>query len=109
MSGIIINQKLPKNSRPWWHISKKLPRNPFDPLERTQYLEWCRVCEMDVSVNVEAANAGTDSDRCDVYRKRCSRCGGTMQWGMRSKDLTGKSPLPSKAFKFIQETGQDRR
>ena len=93
------------NYRPWWHISHRLPRNPFDPVQIIQHLEWCRNCSMDVNVDVEAANA----DGVDVYRKRCKRWGKIMQWGIAKRDLVRDKPLPKKAFRFIQESGRDRR
>lgn len=94
-----------KSNRPWWHISKRLPRNPFDPVPVIPHLEWCRTCQMDVDVEVQAANA----DGVDVYRKLCKRCGKPMQWGIGRRHLEGKKPLPAKALRFIQETGRDRR
>jgi len=107
MSGIIIKQGLPKNKRPWWHISHRLLRNPFDPQPIVQHLEWCRYCKMDVDIQVEAANA----DGVDVYRKRCNRCGKVMQWGMGRREMTKENskPLPVKAMQFIRESGKDRR
>lgn len=105
MSGIIIKNTLPKNNRPWWHVSRRLFRNPFDPQPVVEHLEWCRGCQMDVTIHVEAANA----DGVDVYRKRCERCGQVIQWGMGKRALIGKKPLPMKAFQFIKETGRNRR
>jgi len=92
MGAIIVKQKLPKNNRPWWHISRRLPRNPFDPQYVVQHLEWCRGCKMDVDVDVEAANAGG----VDVYRKRCRRCGYVIQNGIGQRDISGDT------FKKIQ-------
>ena len=89
--------------RPWWHISKKLPRNPFDPQPVVQHLEWCRYCKMDVDVNVEAANA----DGTDVYRKRCGRCGQVIQWGVGHRNQDTR-PYSTSAIRFIRETGADR-
>lgn len=94
-----------KNYRPWWHRSNRLPRNPFDPLQVIQHLEWCKVCQMDVDVQIEAGNA----DGVDVYRKCCKRCGNVMQYGMARRRLLSPEPLPAKAIQFIQETGKDRR
>jgi hypothetical protein len=91
--------------RPWWHISHRLPRNPFDPQFVIAHLEWCSECSMDVSATVEAANA----DGVNVYRKRCQRCGSVMQWGISKQNLLDPKTLPAKAFKFVRETGKDRR
>lgn len=93
------------NHRPWWHISHRLPRNPFNPAYPIPHLEYCVTCKMDVDVDVEAANA----DGVDVYRKRCKRCGKPVQWGIGRRDLFSKKPLPQKAIRFVQETGRDRR
>lgn len=95
------------NYRSWWHISKRLPRNPFDPIQMIQHLEWCRACKMDVDVQVEAANASG----IDVYRKRCKRCGGVTQHGISQRHVSGdtRKLLPRKAIEFIQKRGQDRR
>jgi len=95
------------NHRPWWHRTNRVQRNPFDPVELTQHLEWCRTCKMDVDVQVEAANAGG----VDVYRKRCKRCGGVMQHGIARRFVTAenKKPLPRKAWEFIKQLGRDRR
>jgi len=93
------------NHRPWWHISKRLPRNPFDPVELTQHLEWCRTCKMDVDVKVEAGNAGG----VFVYRKGCKRCGQVIAHGMAKADLTREKPLPAQALEFIKQRGSDRR
>lgn len=96
-----------KENRPWWHISNKLKRNPFDPLYPIADLEWCHCCQMDVDVQIEAANA----DGVDVYRKRCKRCGYVMQHGIgkRHFDGTNTKPLPVKALNFIKQRGIDRR
>ena len=94
-----------RQDRPWWHISHRLPRNPFDPLPVIQHLEYCRTCRMDVDIDIEAANA----EGVDVYRKRCRRCGDVMQWGIAKRTLLAGSPLPAKALKFVAETGRDRR
>lgn len=105
MSGIIVKHKLPKESRPWWHVGHRLPRNPFNPIQTTQHLEYCGTCQMDVDTQIEAANA----QGVDVYRKRCGRCGHIMQWGMGKRHLDSQKPLPKKAFEFISQSGQDRR
>lgn len=107
MGAIIIKQKLPKNNRPWWHISRRLPRNPFDPQYIIQHLEWCRVCKMDVDVDIEAANAGG----LDVYRKCCRRCGNVVQHGIGQREVSGDTfkQLPRQAMEFIQKKGKDRR
>lgn len=94
-----------KNHRPWWHRSDRLPRNPFDPIQVIEHLEYCKDCKMDVDVQIEAGNA----DGVDVYRKRCKRCGNVMQWGIARRRLLSPEPLPAAALKFIQETGKDRR
>ncbi len=101
------NESNIKDSRPWWHISKKIKRNPFDPIYLIESLEWCHCCQMDVDVQVEAGNA----DGVDVYRKRCKRCGYVMQYGMARRHIDGSSlkPLPQKAINFIIKTGTDRR
>ena len=94
-----------KNFRPWWHRSNRLPRNPFDPIQLTHHLEWCRHCQLEVDVEIEAGHAGD----VDVYRKCCKRCGKVMQYGIARRRLLSSEPLPAKALKFIQETGKDRR
>jgi len=91
--------------RPWWHISNRLPRNPFNPVNVILGVEWCHICQMDVDTDVETANA----DGVDVYRKRCKRCGKVIQWGIGRRHITEAKPLPEKALKFVQETGRDRR
>ena len=100
------NESNIKNHRPWWHRSNRLPRNPFDPIQLTPHLEWCKTCQMDVDVQVEAANA----DGVDVYRKCCKRCGKVMQYGIGRRHLLDSSkPLPRQALEFIQKTNKDRR
>ena len=94
-----------KNFRSWWHRSNKIPRNPFDPIQVIQHLEYCKECKMDVDVEIEAGH----SEGVDVYRKRCRRCGAVMQYGMARRRLLSLEPLPAKAIQFIQETGKDRR
>ena len=97
--------------RPWWHISRKLPRNPFDPLVPKGVdakLEYCRHCQMDVDVQIEAANA----DGVDVYRKRCKRCGSVIQHGIAQRFVWGSrtlKPFSKKVVEFIQSRGRDRR
>jgi len=95
------------NGRPWYHIGHRVQRNPFDPIQLTEHLEWCRFCKMDVDVQVEAANAGG----IDVYRKRCKRCGGVMQHGIGQRHVRGDTvkPLPRAALEFIQKRGKNRR
>jgi hypothetical protein len=102
----MFNETNIKEHRPWWNRSKKLIRNPFDPIN-TIGLEWCRFCKMDVDVQVEAANA----DGVDVYRKRCKRCGNVIQHGIGKRHIDGTNlkPLPLKAIKFIRQKGTDRR
>jgi len=91
--------------RPWWNISHRVPHNPFDPQYPVPHLEYCRTCNMDVDVGIEAANA----DGVDVYRKWCKRCGEVMQWGIGRRDLASIKPLPARAMRFIAETARDRR
>jgi hypothetical protein len=95
-----------RDMRPIHHVGRRVPKNPFDPIPVVEHLEWCRHCEMDVDVQIEAANA----DGTDVYRKRCKRCGQVMQWGIARRSLNNKDkPISQRAKRFIQETGQDRR
>lgn len=101
-----MNIKLGMNGRPWWRFDRgRVPRNPFDPVQVIRHLEYCKVCNMDVDKQVEAAWA----DGVYVYRKRCGRCGSIMQWGIAKDVLKGQKPLPLKAVSFIRETGKDRR
>jgi len=100
-----ISRSVGNNGRPWWHISKKLPRNPFDPVEVIQHLEYCKTCDMDVDVTIEAGNAGG----IDVYRKLCNRCGHVMQHGIAKRHLAQAKPLPRAAIEFIRQKGSDRR
>ncbi len=99
------NESNIKNCRPAWHISKKIKRNPFEPIYLIENLEWCHCCQMDVDIQVEAGNA----DGVDVYRKRCKRCGYVMQYGMGRRHMLSDKPMPQKAINFIRETGSDRR
>ncbi|HDY68163.1 MAG TPA: hypothetical protein ENH85_10260 [Candidatus Scalindua sp.] len=96
-----------KENRPWWHNSKRLIRNPFDPIYPIPQLEYCKTCKLDVDVQIEAANA----DGVDVYRKRCKRCGNVIQHGIARRHMTSKNskPLPQKAINFIKQRGRDRR
>lgn len=96
-----------KDCRPWWHVSNKIKRNPFDPIYLIESLEWCHCCQMDVDVSVEAAH----EDGIDVYRKRCKRCGFVMAHGIAKRHITHENerPLPMKAINFIKQRGQDRR
>ncbi len=94
-----------KEHRSWWNRAKKLIRNPFDPLYPIVDLEWCRICKVDVDVQIEAANA----DGVDVYRKCCKRCGNVIQHGIGRRHINEVKPLPLKAIKFIQQKGKDRR
>jgi len=107
MGAIIIKKGLPKNSRPWWHISRRLPRNPFDPQYPIEHLEYCRICKIDVDVDVEAANGGG----FDVYRKLCRRCGYVMQYGIGQRYVTADNvqPISQRVLDFIRYTGRDRR
>jgi len=76
------------NGRPWWRFDRgRVPRNPLDPIQVIEHLEYCRICDMDVDIQVQAALA----DDIYVYRKRCGRCGGVIQWGIRREDLKGGS------------------
>lgn len=95
------------NHRPWWHISKRLARNPFDPQFPIAQLEYCKSCEMDVDTQVEAGNAGG----VDVYRKRCKRCGEVMQHGIGMRNVASDAitKLPKEALDFIKQRGPDRR
>ncbi len=93
-----------RDNRPYYHISSKLKRNPFDPVYPIKDLEWCRICKMDVDVRIEAANA----DGVDVYRKCCKRCGHVMQHGIARRNLSSEA-LPKKAINFIKQKGKDRR
>jgi hypothetical protein len=93
------------SNRPWWHIANRLYRNPFHSVYPIEHLEWCHVCKMDVDTDVETANA----DGVDVYRKRCKRCGGIIQWGIGRRHITKAEPLPAKAYEFVSRTGRDRR
>jgi hypothetical protein len=102
MGKVITNVR---NFRDSYHVGNRLPRNPFDPLQSVEKLEWCGVCKMDVDVQVEAANA----DGVDVYRKRCLRCGGIIQFGIARRHLTSGKPIPAAAVKFIRRSGRDRR
>ncbi len=96
-----------KEHRKWWHISRRLKRNPFDPILPIPQLEYCKVCQMDVDVQVEVGNA----DGVDVYRKVCKRCGNVMMYGIGRRHIDGSNlkPLPPKAMRFIQQKGTDRR
>ena len=105
MGAIIVKKKLPREKRPWWHISRRLPRNPFDPQYPTEHLEYCKICKMDVDVDVEGGNAGG----IDVYRKLCRRCGQVMQHGIAKRDLMQDRPLPKAALEFIKYRSKDRR
>jgi len=107
MGAIIIKSGLPKNRRPWWHISNRLPRNPFDPQYPIEHLEYCQICKMDVDVQVEAANGGG----FDVYRKLCKRCGKVMQYGMAQRHIVaGKTrPFSRAVMDFVRYTIRDRR
>lgn len=95
------------DARSSYHFGNRLPRNPFDPVHPVEHLEWCRTCEMDVDVTVEAAHA----DGVDVYRKTCKRCGMVIQHGMarRHIDASVSKPLPVSAVNFIAQRGTDRR
>jgi len=97
------------NHRPWWHISKRIARNPFDPQYPIEHLEYCKTCNMDVDVKVEVGNAGG----VDVYKKLCKRCGQVMQYGIGQRNIDGDSKQPIEtlleARRFIQKTGRDRR
>ena len=97
------------NYRPWYHVGHRVPKNPFDPIQVVQNLEWCRHCKMDVDTNIEGGN----SDGVDVYRKRCGRCGQTMQYGIGMRHVSGESKKPlsaiQRAIRFVQELGSDRR
>ena len=95
------------DGRPWHHVGARLPRNPFDAIPIIPHLEWCRRCQMDVTVEISTGHA----DGVDVYRKTCRRCGGVMQYGIGRRHLTGDrmAPLPAAALRFIQTTGPDRR
>lgn len=96
-----------KNHRSWDHAGNRLPRNPFDPILPTPHLEYCKVCQIDVDVQVEVGNAGG----IDVYRKCCKRCGNVMMHGIGMRHIDGSSlkPLPEEAIRFIQKRGKDRR
>ena len=98
---------MPRDYRDSYHVGNRLPRNPFDPIPIIEHLEYCKTCQMDVDVQIEAANA----DGVDVYRKRCKRCGNVIQWGIGQRMVTSENakPIPQKAIKFIQETGKNRR
>ena len=97
------------NHRPWWHISRRLPRNPFDPQYPIPHLEYCKTCDMDVDVRIEAGSEGC----VDVYKKLCKRCGRVMQYGVGQRNIGGDSIQPTtqiiKAVQFVQKTDKDRR
>lgn len=101
------NESNIRDCRSSYHIGNRLPRNPFDPIPIIPHLEWCKGCQMDVDVQIEAGNA----DGIDVYRKRCKRCGNIMMHGIGRRHISGKNlkPLPAKALRFVQQKGKDRR
>jgi len=101
-----MNIKLGMNGRPWWRFDRgRVPRNPFDPVLPIQHLEFCKVCQMDVDTQAQAAWA----DGVYVYRKLCKRCGSVMVCGIDRRELVSSKPLPKEAIQFIRETGRDRR
>ena len=107
MGKVTVPASLGNNSRPWWHISKKIQRNPFDPVPVIEHLEHCQYCEIDVDVTVEVGQ----QDGIDLYRKRCNRCGRVVLNGIGMRHLTTDSiiHLPASVVRFIQERGKDRR
>jgi len=82
---------------------RRLVVSPFDSVG---ILEWCKQCKMDVDVEISKGRKGG----VDVYRKRCKRCGKTLQYGVDRRHLTGNAPLlNAEVQKWINETGKDRR
>lgn len=82
---------------------RKLTINPLEPLTQ---LEYCRFCQDEVDVEIDQGKWET----LFVYRKRCCRCGQTIQWGMASVAFADPNPATMNAVSsWIRTTGQDRR
>lgn len=78
----------------------------INPLESISELEYCRFCKDEVDVEIDEGKWGC----LFVYRKRCLRCGGRVQWGVARAALTNPNPQIVQAVaSWILETGKDRR
>lgn len=77
----------------------------INPLESVASLEYCHFCKDEVDMEV----AQGKWKEVFVYRKRCLRCGQTVQWGLAHKDLRATDPATMEAVaSWIKETGADR-
>jgi len=91
--------------RPWWKFRTRRPLKPFDFVTEIEHLEYCRHCDMDVSVEISQAMR----KKLYVYRKNCLRCGQVMAFGIAKTDLNKPGDLNPAVNDFIQETTRDRR
>lgn len=90
-------------------VRPRTPQNPFDPEPQTGqklYKQfYCTKCKEDTDTEVERG----DAEGVYVYRRRCRRCGGVIEYGMDRRALTGEKPISRAAMRWIRETGKDRR
>ena len=94
--------------RPWWKFTTRRPYRAIESVPMTgadPKLEYCRICKMDVTVEVQQAmNRGLY-----VYRKNCLRCGKVIAFGVAKTDLNKKGPLDPRVLDFVRQTVSDRR
>lgn len=78
----------------------------INPLESIAQLEYCTTCRDEVDVEIDQGKW----EKLFVYRKRCLRCGNTIQWGVGKAAFSSPSPSTMQAVAaWIRSTGQDRR
>lgn len=78
----------------------------LNPLESVAPMEYCRTCRDEVDVEVDQGKW----ESLFVYRKRCLRCGQTIQWGVGQAAFASHNPATMQAVAtWIRTTGRDRR
>lgn len=78
----------------------------LNPLESIAVMEYCRTCKDEVDVEIHQGKW----DKLFVYRKRCLRCGETIQWGVGKAEFASHNPATMSAVaSWIRATGKDRR
>lgn len=78
----------------------------LNPLESVAPMSYCVTCADEVDVEIDQGKW----DGVFVYRKRCLRCGTTIQWGVGAETVASQNPATMHTVaSWIRQTGRDRR